>query len=110
MNILFICGKNKLRSPTADVHFSSYVGVQTDSAGVSNDADQILNLEQIEWADIIFFMERKYLKRVSGKFAKQLVGKKVICLGIPDIYRYMQEELVQLLKLKVEPYIYAKTL
>jgi predicted protein tyrosine phosphatase len=105
MKFLFICGKNKLRSPTADVHFSLYAGVQTDSAGVSNDAEQILTSEQIEWSDIIFFMERKYLKRVSGKFAKQLASKKVICLGIPDIYHYMQDELVHLLEQKIEPYI-----
>jgi predicted protein tyrosine phosphatase len=105
MNVLFICGKNKLRSPTADVHFSTYAGLQTDSAGVSNDAEQLLNSEQIEWADIIFFMERKYLKRVSGKFEKQLASKKVVCLGIPDIYQFMQDELVQLLEQKIVPYI-----
>lgn len=94
-----------MRSPTADVHFSSYAGVQTDSAGVGKDSDQLLSLEQIEWSDIIFFMERKYLKRVSGKFGKQLALKKVICLGIPDIYQFMQAELVQLLEQKIEPYI-----
>ena len=106
MNILFICGKNKLRSPTADAHFSAYPGIKTDSAGVSKDADQLLNAEQIEWADIIFFMERKYLKRVSGKFGKVLALKKVICLGIPDIYHFMQDELVELLVNKVEPHIH----
>ncbi len=105
LKILFICGKNKMRSPTADVHFSSYAGIQTDSAGVSRDADQLLTPEQIEWSDIIFFMERKYLKRVSDKFGKQLAFKKVICLGIPDVYQFMQAELVELLVQKIEPHI-----
>jgi predicted protein tyrosine phosphatase len=109
MKFLFICGKNKMRSPTADVHFSSYEGIQTDSAGVSKDADQLLSAEQIEWADIVFFMERKYLKRVSGKFGKQLAQKKVINLAIPDIYHYMQDELVNLLEQKIEPYLKAQT-
>lgn len=94
-----------MRSPTADVHFSSYAGIQTDSAGVSKDADQLLTSEQIEWADIIFFMERKYLKRISGQFGKQLAFKKVICLGILDNYHFMQDELVRLLQAKIEPHI-----
>lgn len=47
---LFICSQNKLRSPTAERVFSSWPGVETDSAGVLNDATIPLSSEHIEWA------------------------------------------------------------
>jgi predicted protein tyrosine phosphatase len=37
-NPLFVCSQNKLRSPTAEQVFSAWEGVETLSAGTSNDA------------------------------------------------------------------------
>ena len=59
MNALFICSKNKLRSPTAQ-HVAMQMGIEADSAGLAPDAIQILEPSQIEWADIIFVMEAKH--------------------------------------------------
>ncbi len=86
---LFICSKNKLRSPTAEQVFSTWDNVETDSAGLTNDADVILSKEQIEWADIIFVMERKHTSNLSQKFRPYLNHKRIICLNIPDNYTYM---------------------
>ena len=55
---LFICTQNRLRSPTAEHVFSTWSDVDTDSAGLGADADVPLSPEQIEWADIIFVMEK----------------------------------------------------
>jgi predicted protein tyrosine phosphatase len=37
--ILFICARNRLRSPTAEHVFATYPNVETDSAGVNHDAE-----------------------------------------------------------------------
>ncbi len=98
---LFICTQNRLRSPTAEQVFSSWPGVETDSAGLGNDANVPLSSEQLEWATIIFVMEKTHRSRLSARFKKFLNGKKVVCLDIPDEYNYMQPELIKLLEAKV---------
>ena len=99
--VLFICTQNRLRSPTAEQVFASWPGVETDSAGLGNDADVPLSPEQLAWADIIFVMEKVHRSRLGARFKRHLNGKRVICLDIPDEYDYMQPELVALLKAKV---------
>ncbi|MEP7155163.1 MAG: low molecular weight protein tyrosine phosphatase family protein [Betaproteobacteria bacterium] len=97
---LFICTQNRLRSPTAEQVFSSWPGVETDSAGLGNDADVPLSVEQIEWATRIFVMEKVHRNRLSKKFRAHLNGKRVICLDIADDYEFMQPELIRLLEAK----------
>jgi predicted protein tyrosine phosphatase len=98
---LFICSRNRLRSPTAEHIFAGWPGVATDSAGLAPDADVQLCAEQVAWATVIFVMENRHKSRLSSRFGRQLDGKRVICLGIPDNYAYMQPELVTLLEAKV---------
>jgi predicted protein tyrosine phosphatase len=103
MRALFICTQNRLRSPTAEQVFASWPGIETDSAGLGNDADIPLSAEQLEWASIIFVMEKAHRNKLSKRFRPYLNGKQVICLNIPDDYDYMQPELIKLLELKVAP-------
>lgn len=105
MRVLFICGKNQLRSPTAEQIFSEYERLKTDSAGVSNDADVLVSAEQIEWADVIFVMESAHRRKLTQKYPQKLHNKRIICLDIPDHYSYMQAELIALLKKKVTPHL-----
>lgn len=104
-HLLFICSRNQLRSPTGEAIFAGYMGVETDSAGLSPDAEVRLSEEQIEWADLILVMEKKHLAKINGTFGKALGGKKVVVLNIPDNYEYMQPELVELLRKRCEPYL-----
>jgi predicted protein tyrosine phosphatase len=97
MRLLFVCGRNRLRSPTAEVLFSHVPGVETCSAGVSPDADQPLTADLVQWADMVFVMEAAQRAKLSGRFGRALRGKRVVCLGIPDDYEYMAPELVRLL-------------
>lgn len=97
---LFVCSQNRLRSPTAEQHFSSWPGVETDSGGLGGDASVPLSPEQIAWANIIFVMEKAHKNRLSARFKAHLNGKRVICLDIPDDYEYMQPELIKLLEAK----------
>ncbi|MFC7422017.1 low molecular weight protein tyrosine phosphatase family protein [Iodobacter arcticus] len=97
---LFICSRNRLRSPTAEQVFSIWQGVETDSAGLASDADMPLSSEQIDWATHIFVMEKIHQRRLNQRFAAAIKNKKIICLNIPDDYQYMQTELINLLEKK----------
>jgi predicted protein tyrosine phosphatase len=97
MRLLFVCGRSRLRSPTAEQLFSRVPGVETCSAGVSPDADQPLTADLIQWADMVFVMEAAHRAKMARRFARALRGKRVVCLNIPDDYEYMAPELVRLL-------------
>jgi predicted protein tyrosine phosphatase len=103
--VLFICGKNKWRSPTAEQIFSERDDFQCDSAGLSKDAEVFLSAEQIDWADIIFVMEKQHKSKLTEQFKRHLGGKKVVCLNIPDNYKFMDPALVKLLHQKVMPFL-----
>ena len=98
---LFICTQNRLRSPTAEQVFASLPGVETDSAGLGNDATTPLSSEQIDWATIIFVMEKAHRNKLSQKFRRYLNNKRIICLDIPDDYEFMDPVLIRILKAKV---------
>lgn len=97
-NVLFICSRNKLRSPTAEAVFGALPGIETDSAGLAEDATCPLAADQLEWADIVCVMEKRHRTLLARRFRSHLLGKKVVCLDIPDNYEFMQPELIQLLE------------
>ncbi len=107
INALFICSRNRLRSPTAEQVFATWPDIETDSAGLAADADRVLDADQIEWADIIFVMEAVHLRRLKSRFGKHLRSKKVICLDIPDTYALMQPELITLLEAKAGRFLHS---
>lgn len=100
-NVLFVCSQNKLRSPTAEQVFASWPDIEVSSAGTNNDAENPLSTELIEWADIVFVMEKAHRTKVQSKYRSALKDKRLICLHIPDDYDFMDPALVQLLKAKV---------
>lgn len=103
--LLFICSRNKLRSPTAERLFAGHPGTETTSAGLSPDAESPLTIETLEWADTVFVMEQNHRSKLMKSFKPWLRDKRVICLGIPDDYDYMQPELVRLLEARVTPHL-----
>jgi predicted protein tyrosine phosphatase len=103
--VLFICSQNKLRSPTAEAVFAGRPDVEVDSAGLNNDAIVPLTPEQVEWADLIFVMEKPHQEKLKRKFKRHLNGQRIIVLGIPDNYAAMDPALVELLKVKVTPFL-----
>jgi predicted protein tyrosine phosphatase len=103
--ILFICGKNRLRSPTAEQVFATWPGVETDSAGINHDADVPVSAEQLAWADLVFVMESTHQTKLRQRFRGDLRAARVICLGIPDDYGFMDPALVERLLERVSPYL-----
>ena len=103
--VLFVCSQNRLRSPTAEQVFAQYSGIECMSAGTNNDAENPLTVELVEWAEIIFVMEKAHRKKLLSKFKSSLTSQRVICLDIPDEYEYMDPVLVQLLKSKIPRFL-----
>ena len=99
--LLFVCSQNRLRSPTAEAVFSEYEGVEAIGAGTNADAETPVSGDLIEWADIIFVMEKVHKTKISQKFKPLLKEKRLVVLDVPDVYEWMQPELIQLLKSKV---------
>jgi len=101
--VLFLCSRNRLRSPTAEQVFSPWPGLEVDSAGLADDAETPLSGDQLAWAELIIVMESAQRTRLQSRFSLWLKGKRVVCLDIPDHYDYMQPELVELLLKRAGP-------
>lgn len=102
---MFICSKNKWRSPTAEKIFHNFNGYDVRSAGTEDGARIKVTNGHIGWADLIFVMEKKHARRLQNKFGPTLKGKRIWNLDIPDDYGYMDEDLIEILKARVVEYI-----
>jgi protein-tyrosine phosphatase len=105
MNLLFVCSRNQWRSPTAEEIFKNSQEHQVKSAGTEPLARIKLTEKLINWADIIFVMEKKHKDRIEQRFATVVNEKELIVLDITDDYQFMDEELVDLIKLSVSAYL-----
>ncbi|MBP1994099.1 low molecular weight protein tyrosine phosphatase family protein [Paenibacillus eucommiae] len=105
VKLLFVCSRNKWRSLTAEKIFHGVNGYDVRSAGTEDHARIKVTGGHIGWANLIFVMERKHSRRLQEKFGPELIGKRVICLDIPDDYMFMDEELIETLKSRVAEYI-----
>ena len=104
-HVLFVCSQNRLRSPTAEQVFADWPGIETQSAGLGNDANTPVSPELLAWSELIFVMEKAHRNKLAKKFGRHLNGKRVICLDIPDEYDFMDPVLVQLLRQKVTGFL-----
>ncbi len=99
--VLFICSQNRLRSPTAEHVFAGRDGLDVTSAGLNHDAEEPLTPELVAWADVIFVMERAHERRLRQRFGRHLRHQRVVCLGIPDDYAFLDARLVAILEDRV---------
>ena len=99
--ILFVCGRNKWRSPTAERMYAYDHRIEVRSAGVSAKSRHQLSINDVEWADLILVMETKHQSRILGAF-RDLDLPLIESLDIPDEYEYMDEELVVMIRQSTE--------
>lgn len=104
-NILFICSRNIWRSPTAESIYKNQQDINVRSAGTEPSAKTKVNQKMLDWADLIFVMEKRHKQRLIEKFPEETSVKKIIVLDIPDEYQYMDKELVESIKTSVSPYL-----
>ncbi|WP_428328288.1 low molecular weight protein tyrosine phosphatase family protein [Mucilaginibacter sp.] len=97
-NLLFVCSKNQWRSPTAKDLFKNHARHQARSAGTSDKARIKINQKLIEWADVIFVMERRHKELIKQRFPAVIKAKPLLVLDIEDNYQYGDTELIEILK------------
>ena len=103
--LLFICSRNQWRSPTAEKLMQGFNGYEARSAGTAEGARIRVTAGHIGWADVIFVMEKKHGRKIREQFGDAIGGKEIICLHIPDDYRFMDSELIELLKARLEDHV-----
>lgn len=104
-NLLFICSKNQWRSPTAEGLFKNHPEHQARSAGTSDKARIKVNAKLLNWADLIFVMERKHQPLLRQHFAEHINHKQMVVLNIEDNYNYNDPELVEILTTCLSEYL-----
>ncbi|HLC85677.1 MAG TPA: phosphotyrosine protein phosphatase [Candidatus Nanoarchaeia archaeon] len=98
MKVLFVCNQNKHRSKTAEELFRRRF--ETRSAGLYN--KKPLSDSKLSWADTVVVMEEEQRLEIAERFPTHYLKKRILVLGIPDIYSYNQPELIKLLEEKIK--------
>lgn len=105
MNILFVCSRNIWRSPTAEAIYKNRKDHNVRSAGTEPSARIKVSAKNISWADIIFVMEKKHKQRLLQKFRDEIEDKTLVILDIEDDYQYMDNELIDMIRVSVDQYL-----
>lgn len=101
LNVLFVCSRNQWRSPTAEQVWRKHPQVAARSAGTSPNARHKVSVEDIRWASVLLVMEEKHKSRLTAEFTRMLENKPIHVLDIPDDYKYMDPELIEILEQSV---------
>jgi predicted protein tyrosine phosphatase len=105
LNLLFVCSRNRQRSLTAETAFDGVGGHEVRSVGTEPGARIRVTAGHVGWADVVFVMEKKHLRRLEAKYADELRGRRVVTLHVPDEYDYMDEALIDRLAAAIAPYL-----
>ena len=97
LNLLFVCSRNQWRSPTGEQVWRRHPDVIARSAGTSASARRVLSADDLAWADVVLVMEDKHRSRLLAEYRALLLHKPLHVLDIPDQYKYMDPDLVELL-------------
>ena len=101
VNVLFVCGRNQWRSPTAERIWRNHPGLSVRSAGTSASARHRVSSKDLHWAEVILVMEEEHKSQLLAEHSRTLAQKPIHVLDIPDEYEYMDPELVAHLKQSV---------
>ena len=102
INVLFVCGRNLKRSPTAAKVFQNDPRFTVRSAGTSDSSPRRIREGDLVWADLVLVMERKYAARIRAVFGGVEHMPRIESLEISDDYEFMDPELIELLRDGVE--------
>lgn len=108
MRVLFVCAMNLRRSLTAEHLYRRDPRVEVRSAGLREGAKRRLSAKDLEWAEVVYVMEREHKSSLRERFPG-LELSSVEVLDVPDDFEYMDEALVEMLRAVLEPDIAART-
>lgn len=103
--LLFICSQNRWRSPTAEALFLRSQFYDARSAGTSPMAKVRVTAGHIRWADRMFVMEKRHRELLKQRFNSELGGQPLFILDIPDEYRFMDQELIDILRVRLSAHL-----
>ncbi len=106
-HILFVCGRNQWRSPTATRVYANDQRIEVRSAGVSPQSAHRVSQRDLEWADLVLAMEAEHKARLREMF-RNMQLPPIECLDIPDDYGFMDEALVTLIREGTESHLSAR--
>ena len=104
-HVLFVCEGNQQRSPTAEMMYRDVTHLQVRSAGFSPSARTQIEETLLEWADIVFVMDRRVERHITLRFPELLELKQLERLDIPDDYDYLAPQLIAVLTEKLTPFL-----
>jgi predicted protein tyrosine phosphatase len=97
--VLFVCNQNKNRSITAEMLFKDKY--ETKSAGLYCEGCNLLSKEMLEWADVVCVFESEQRTEISKRFPNEYMKKRILVLGIPDVFNASVKESKKQLKEKL---------
>ena len=102
--VLCVCSAGLLRSPTAAVVLAAApFNFNTRAVGYVEEYALIaLDAVHLFWADEIVVMEEKMAKHLKESLKEHNINTPVICLDIPDSFKYRDPELMELIKLRYQ--------
>lgn len=103
--VLFICRLNRHRSATAERIFGKRLDLEVRSAGTEDDAMVRVNGRMLDWAEVIFTMDKKQRASLERMFPSHPALDRLICLDIPDEFTFLDPALVTLLEQKVSAHL-----
>ncbi len=104
LRVLFVCSLNQWRSPTAERLYRQDTRLEVRSAGIRTEANRPLSAGDIEWADVIFVMDRDQKEWIQERFRDSTLPR-IRILDIPDSLIYMDPRLQKLLREAIDPEI-----
>lgn len=108
LRILFVCAMNLRRSLTAEHLYRSDSRVEVRSAGLREGARRRVSARDMEWAEVVYVMEREHKATLRERFAG-MEFPTIEVLGVPDDFEYMDEALKEMLTATLDPEIAART-
>lgn len=96
-HILFVCGRNQWRSPTAARIYAGDRRVEVRSAGVGAASRHQVTRADVGWADLILVMEQRHKARLLKTFRGARLPR-IESLDIADDYGFMDSDLVPLIR------------
>lgn len=105
IQVLFLCHYNRKRSATAERVFGKRPDLDVRSAGTSEEAMVRVNERMLEWADIVFVMDKEQCEQVARMFPGHRALDTMVCLEIADDYHFLDPALVTLLEQRVAPHL-----
>lgn len=102
LRVLFVCGRNKRRSPTAERIYRGDRRLAVRAVGLGETSPRRVTEGDLRWADLVLPMERKHAVRLKLMFPDVEPFPEMEYLEVCDDYKFMAPELVEQLREQID--------